>query len=146
NFLLLGTDKRTADDFDPNDASSNTWTTPGPARADTIMLVHVPKGNNSAYVISIPRDAYIYIPSNAGMKKADIKWDGGKSKVNAAFAYGGSPLMVSTLQQFSGLTIDYPILLNFKAVRDITDAVGGVDVIVDRATQDYRSLERFPVG
>lgn len=146
NLLVMGTDKRTEEDFDPNDPSSRTWATPGSARADTIMWIHIPKGTDHAYVISIPRDSYVYIPSNEDMPDTEFEWEGGKDKINAAFSYGGAPLMVSALQKFSGQTIDYPVLVNFKAVKQLTDAVGGVDVMVDETTQDFRTLEKFVKG
>lgn len=146
NFLILGLDKRSEEDYDPNDDSSHTWVTDGsPARADTIMWVHVPKGANKAYVVSIPRDTYVYIPENND-ENAEIQWEGGEDRINAAYAYGGAPLMISTLKELTGITIDFPILVNFKAVKEITDAVGGVDVTVDELTQDYRTLEIFKPG
>lgn len=138
-FLLLGIDKRTEDDYDPNDESSHTWTTPGDGRTDSIIVVHVPEDMNSAYVVSIPRDALVDIPALGDYR-------GGKDKINAAFEFGGTPLLVATLNDLLGIKIDYPIILNFKAVRELTDAVGGVEVQIDVESYDDRTKRRWTPG
>ena len=75
NFLVLGSDSREgADTQDLNGTG---------ARSDTIMIVHVSRGLQSAFIVSIPRDSYVDIPAGGG-------WHGGKNKINAALSFGGA--------------------------------------------------------
>lgn len=142
NFLIIGTDKRTPEDYDPKDPSSRVASVNG-ERADTIIFVHIPKDKKNAYVISIPRDTDVFIPPMGYYK-------GGKDKINAAYAFGGdrlgAPLLVATVNNLLGVSIDYPVIVNFKAVRELTEAVGGVDVVVDKRVKDPRSQVVFEQG
>ncbi|NUS72193.1 MAG: LCP family protein [Corynebacteriales bacterium] len=141
NFLILGTDKRTKEDEDPNDESTRTWHSNNGERSDTIILLHIPEDQSRAYVISIPRDSYVSIPASD-----DGKYEGGKAKINAAFNYGGAALTVSTVNKLMGITINYPMIMKFKALREIVDAVGGVDVTIDEETTDPRTGRTWEPG
>jgi polyisoprenyl-teichoic acid--peptidoglycan teichoic acid transferase len=77
NYVLLGSDSR-----NPEHA--------GAGRSDTILVVHLNKKRNEAYVVSFPRDMYVDIPGY------------GKNKINAAYSFGGVPLTVRTLIDFEG--------------------------------------------
>lgn len=138
NFLIVGTDKRTAEDYDPKDPSSRVSSVNG-ERADTIIFVHIPKSTDKAYVVSIPRDSDVNIPAMG-------KYKGGKDKINAAYFFGGAPLLVATVNKLLGVKIDYPIIVHFKAIRELTDAVGGVDVTIDKRVQDPRTKIWFEAG
>ncbi len=140
NFLIIGSDSRDTEDYNPKDPSSRKSSVDG-ERSDTIILVHIPKGNGHAYIISIPRDSYVTIPAQQGTSSV-----GGKDKINASYAWGGAPLLISTVQNLLDIKIDYPIIVDFGAVRELTDAVGGVDVDVDQTTTDPRSKRTFKQG
>jgi len=127
NFLILGVDTRA------------TWTQ-GQSRSDTIMLVHVDAARDHASIVSIPRDSYVYIPPVPG------RWSGGKTKINAAYAWGGAPLVVQVVGHLTGLPIDHVVRVDFAAVRKITDIVGGVDVTVRRTVRDGRTGYTFRAG
>jgi LCP family protein required for cell wall assembly len=132
-FLVMGSDSRAGENANPDTPDGNIAASPG-ERSDTIILVHVPKAMNVAYVISVPRDTFIPIANKDGTP-------GGKNKINSAFSDGGAPRLVQTLNNFTGLKIDYPIIVDFSAVKEITDLVGGVDVIVDQESYDeYRFM------
>ena len=73
NYLLIGSDLRS---FDPQAGQ----------RSDTIVIVHIPAGLKKAYLISVPRDLLVDIPSDP-----DTGYQGGKDKINAAFQFGGRP-------------------------------------------------------
>jgi LCP family protein required for cell wall assembly len=139
-FLVIGSDSRAGANANP-DTADGTVAAVGGQRSDTIMLVHVPKATDRAYVISVPRDSYVPIIDKSGRP-------GRKDKVNAAFARGGAPRLVQTLNNYTGGRIDYPVLVDFSAIRKITDLVGGVDVVVDKTSFDpYRFLPadgRYP--
>jgi LCP family protein required for cell wall assembly len=98
----------------------------GVSRTDTIMLVHVPSTHDGAQLISIPRDTWTTIPGD-GARSATT------AKINAAYAWGGTPLLVRTLENFTGVRIDHVVLIDFAGFGKIIDALGGVDVTVDRA-------------
>jgi LCP family protein required for cell wall assembly len=118
NVLLLGSDTR--DPSAPTDQASK-W------RTDTIILMHIPASHDKAYLISIPRDLYVEIPaSNDGSRpKAN-------EKINTAYAWGGAPLMVKTVENYTQVRIDHVVLIDFGGFVKVTDAVGGVDMNVDR--------------
>lgn len=140
NILLVGSDSRETEEFNPDDPSSAQASVPG-ERGDAMMVLHVAKDMKRGYVISFPRDSYVDIPASD-----DGETGGVKSKINAAYAWGGAPLAVKTVEQFTGLTMDHVVVVNFGAVRAITDAVGGVDVTIDKEVTDPRSKRHFHAG
>lgn len=119
NFLVVGKDA-------PEPGSTIS-------RTDTIMLVHVPRSRDRAQVISIPRDTWTTIPDSA-------EGDGRptKAKINAAYAWGGTPLLVHAIEGFTGVRLDHVVLIDLVGFGKIIDALGGVDVTVDR---DFTSTE-----
>jgi len=109
DILLLGSDSR-AGSADAAKVSGQ--------RADTIMLMHIPKDGSGVYLISIMRDSWVNIPGY------------GSAKVNAALNYGGIGLQVATIEQLLGIKIDHVAEIDFTGFKDLTSAVGGVDVQV----------------
>jgi LCP family protein required for cell wall assembly len=108
NFLLIG-----------SDAGPDRFG----GRADVIMLVHVPEDRHNVTFVHFPRDLYVDIPGR------------GKDKINASFAYGGAPLLVETLQNLTGAHVDHVAKIGFEGFKNMTDAVGGVDVYVAESSQ-----------
>ncbi len=99
------------------------------ARTDTIILIHQPESGPTA-MISIPRDSYVDIPGY------------GPNKINAAFAFGGAPLLVQTVEQLTGLTIDRYLEVGFNGVQNVVDGVGGVELCYDSTVNDpYSGLD-----
>lgn len=88
------------------------------ARSDVMVLAHVPADHSAVTLIHFPRDLWVPIPGH------------GTAKLNASYAYGGSPLLVTTMQQMLGVHIDHVAMLGFEGFKAMTDAVGGVDVNV----------------
>jgi LCP family protein required for cell wall assembly len=89
------------------------------ARSDVIVLMHVAGDRKTVTLVHFPRDLYVHVPGH------------GKDKINAAFAYGGAPLLVRTLQDLVGVPIDHVAMTTFDGFKNMTDAVGGVDVYVE---------------
>jgi len=114
-YLLTGSDSRA-------DGSVGEDGTEG-ARTDTILLLHVPTSGPTA-LISLPRDTYVEIPGHD------------PSKLNAAFAWGGAPLLVQTVEGLTGLTIDHYAEIGMGGVEQIVDAVGGVNLCYDANVND----------
>lgn len=118
-FLLVGVDSRS--DLPPTgkDAKAPEWK-PGAQRSDTMMLVHLPADHKHAYVVSLPRDSWVNVPGH------------GMAKLNAAFSWGGPPLLIDTVQRLTRVKIDHLAVIDWSGFRKLTDAVGGVDITVDR--------------
>ena len=113
NVLVLGSDERPKGSKEPGAQS-------GPARSDSIIVMHV--GFGSVRKLSILRDSQANIPG------------GGTQKINAAYAIGGAPLTIKTVEGFlgNGLKINHVILVSFTNFPDLIDALGGVDVKLKR--------------
>lgn len=122
NILLLGSDTR-----DPNNTSGS--------RSDTIILAHLPGDRSSAQLISIPRDTWVPVP-----KSKDGGRGGRNAKINAAYAWGGIPLMVQTVEKFTGVRIDNVVLVDFAGFKEIVDSLGGVEIDVERSFTSTHSL------
>jgi LCP family protein required for cell wall assembly len=113
-------------------------------RSDTMMLVHVSGDRKWATVVSLPRDSYVTIP--AYTDSTGHKHPAQKNKLNAAFAFGGAPLLIKTVQDATGITIDHYVEVGFAGVVNVVNAVGGVDVCLPNAVDDHKSGLRLPAG
>jgi LCP family protein required for cell wall assembly len=127
NWLLIGSDTRV-------EGNRPGRTSVGGQRSDTIMLVHLPKDRKGAYLVSIPRDSWVTIPGR------------GKSKINAAFSWGGSPLLIRTVEALTGVRVDHFAILNFEGMKTVTDALGGVDVRVTETVTDPMHNQTWKAG
>ena len=130
NLLLLGSDSR---------ATEAGGTSPIGERSDTIMLVHIAKTRDRAAIVSIPRDSYVDVPAGGN-------WKGGKNKINAAFAFGGASLTARTVRQLTGVTLDGAMIANFASIRDLVDAVDGVNVCVPYDVRSTFSSKVWETG
>lgn len=110
NFLLLGSDRRSPEDAASEGVSGQ--------RSDVMMLVHVSDDDESVYITSFPRDLYVDIPGY------------GKDRINAALAFGGVGLAVTTVENYVGVPIDHVALIDFDGIEGLVDTLGGVDVQV----------------
>jgi LCP family protein required for cell wall assembly len=124
NILLAGTDTRSPGQL--ADLVNGGWE-PGAMRSDTIMVLHLTADRKHAYLISIPRDTWTDVPGY------------GKAKINAAFSYGGPSLYVQTVQDFTGLRIDHLAVVDWTGFKNLSTAVGGVDVTVPQTVTDPTS-------
>lgn len=114
NWLLVGSDSR--EGMTEEDAIRlGTGGDIGSQRTDTIMLLHIPT-TGKATLVSLPRDSYVAIP------------DYGMDKLNSAFAYGGPQLLITTVEQSTGLRIDHYAEIGMGGLANVTDAVGGIEV------------------
>lgn len=136
NILLVGIDPRKPET---------------PPLADSIMILHVPAGLDRGYLFSLPRDLRVDIPE---FPKAEYR--GGTDKLNAAMSYGsrvpgqnpdaarGFELLAKTVQQVTGIErFDAGAIINFTGFKNIVDAMGGVDMYIER---DVKSEHRQPDG
>ncbi|MCP4419717.1 MAG: LCP family protein [Chloroflexi bacterium] len=118
NILLMGIDRRPGESF--------------VSRTDTMMLVSIDPVTESASILSIPRDLYVLIPGR------------GRDRINTAFVYGsagdnplgGAALAMQTVEYNIGVPINHYILVDFTAVINGVNALGGIDVNVPVAIND----------
>jgi LCP family protein required for cell wall assembly len=133
-MLLVGSDSR-----DP-DAPVDR---PGQARTDTIIVMHIPASHDRAYLVSVPRDLYVRIPENAGAGCTT----GERAKINAAFAFGGLPLTVRTVECFTDVRVDHVMAIDFAGFQKVTDALGGVDLRVESSIASiHKPYRKFSKG
>ena len=140
NILIVGLDDRSG--LTPQQIKEFHTGSDVTDSTDSIMVVHVPADGSKATLISIPRDSYVDIP---GYKK---------NKINAAYADGkdvggtgsykqrqaeGFDLLVQTVEQLTGLSINHFVAVGFGGFVNIADAIHGVEVNLCYAQNDSYS-------
>lgn len=121
-FLLVGTDTRSPEATTGADATAPDFVF-GQQRSDVIMVATIAEDGQSASVVSIPRDSWVEIPGR------------GMNKINAAYSFGGPPLLIETVEQLTRVRVDHFAVIDFAGFAQMTDAVGGIDVTVGQASQ-----------
>ena len=111
NILFLGVDSN-------NDNVADVWKG---TRTDTIILVNIDPKSKSINALSIPRDSKVYLPHDAGI-----------NKINAAHAIGGIEMTKETIEETLGVHIDKYIMVHDNAVKEIIDAMDGIDIYVEK--------------
>ena len=121
-FLLVGSDTRdeVAAGEDPD------------GRSDAIMIARLAADRTHAQLISIPRDSWVDIPGH------------GRNKINASYAFGGPSLLIQTVEQLTQVRIDHYVAIDFAGLIQVTDDLGGVDVVVAETTENGPFT--FPAG
>lgn len=92
----------------------------GSPRADTIMVASIDLKAREVGILSIPRDTRVSIPGH------------GMNRINASYAFGGVDLTKRTLESFLNIGIDYYIETDFKGFAQIIDAIGGVEININK--------------
>ncbi|MFD6220493.1 LCP family protein [Nocardia asteroides] len=131
NYLIVGTDTRAG--ANANLGAGSVEDAEG-ARADTVMLVHIPKDRSRVVVVSFPRDLDVSRPEC-------LRWDNNKGdtteekvapfvgdKLNAVYAAGGPRCLVDVVRKMSGLNIGHFIGIDFAGFQSMVDEIGGVEV------------------
>jgi LCP family protein required for cell wall assembly len=104
NIMIMGVDSR-EDDV---------------GRSDTLMVATVDPTNEKISILSIPRDTRVKIAGH------------GYDKINHAFAFGGHDLSKKTVEDFLNIPIDHYIVIDMQAFKRIINAIGGVDINVEK--------------
>ncbi|MGW5385871.1 LCP family protein [Nocardia sp. NPDC003963] len=139
NYLIVGTDTRAGAN---GDVGAGTVEDAEGARADTTMLVHIPKDRSRVVVISFPRDLDVTRPECYGFdnEKNDYTeelFDSAMGdKLNAVYNLGGPRCLVSTIQRLTGSTINHFIGIDFAGFEQMVDKVDGVEVCVSKPLED----------
>jgi len=130
HILITGSDSR-----DALSAEERIALTTGSAageRADTILLLTVVGGR--AGMLSFPRDLSVE------------RCDGSVGRINGALAIGGPTCLVETVHRLSGIRAHHHIAVTFGGFRDVVDAVGGVELCLDRPIRDRSAGIDLPAG
>ena len=112
NIALFGVDSR------ENELKSKT-------RTDCIMIASINNKTKDVQIVSLYRDTYVYIA------------DHGYTKLNHAYAYGGPELAISTINKNFDLNVTDFATINFSALVNVIDALGGVDIEITEEELDW---------
>ncbi|MGW5313931.1 LCP family glycopolymer transferase, partial [Nocardia thailandica] len=139
NYLIVGTDTRAG--LNGQVGAGSVDDAEG-ARADTVMLVNIPKDRSRVVVVSFPRDLDVTRPTCSG-------WDNDKgvytdqkfppdmgAKLNSVYALGGPKCLVDVVRKMSGLNIGHFIGVDFAGFEAMVDQIGGVDVCTTKPIID----------
>lgn len=124
NVLLLGGDE--------------TLTQDSTIRTDTMIVVSINRDTGTVSMLSLPRDMYVWIPSGFNgegfMGRLNVAYGVGE---NIGYSGGGFGLLRQTILYNFGINTHYYARVNFDGFQDIIDTVGGIEIAVDCAYQDY---------
>jgi polyisoprenyl-teichoic acid--peptidoglycan teichoic acid transferase len=122
--------------------AGNSADSPGHGGAnltDSIILLSVNTQDNTAFMMSVPRDLYVDIPGFDYAKINEAYQDGEQSNFSeSGYAPGGMGLLAKVVSENFDVPIDYYALVDYAAVKDAVNAVGGITVTI--ASNDERGL------
>ncbi len=116
NILLVGQDRRPGE---------------GRQRSDSMILLTLNKSQKTLTLTSFMRDQYVDIPGYL------------PNKLNAAYAFGGFPLLNKTLERNFGVYVDGNVEVDFDAFTEVIDLLGGVEITLTQAEADYLMTDLF---
>jgi len=116
NILLIGTDERTSE-YNAN------------ARADSMIIVSINKKRNTVRLVSLER--------GIGVPILEGELEGQYDLLTHIFRWGGADLLVKTVEHCFKIDVDHYIRLNFAAVKEIVDAIGGIEISLSDAEAQY---------
>ena len=117
NVLVLGLDDAVNMDEAPE------------KRADAILLMSMENATGKVRILNIPRDTWVPMAQGKG-----------ETRLSHVYAVGGAPLMVRTINQMFDISIHQYVVIDMDTFEKIVDAVGGVDLYVER-NMDYDDPE-----
>ncbi|GAA4916994.1 LCP family protein [Streptomyces coeruleoprunus] len=142
-YLIVGSDSRegmTAEDKQ----RLHTGSADG-KRTDSMMILAACSSGNT--MISLPRDSDVEIPTFVGSESGKtFKGTGRRVKLNAAYAEDGPELLVRTVEYNTGLRIDHYAEIGFAGFANIVDALGGVEMNIEKGFKDKKSGADFKAG
>lgn len=111
----------------------------GASLTDSIMLVSIDTKQHKAFMLSIPRDLWVHIPGD-GHQKINAAYVAGEATHfnDAGYPTGGMGQLEQIVSQDFGITINYYALVDYTAIRDAVNDVGGIDVNIQ--SNDPRGL------
>lgn len=114
-------------------------------RTDSMMILAKCGSGNT--MISLPRDSDVEIPTFVGSESGKtFPGTGRRVKLNAAYAEDGPELLVRTVEHNTGLRIDHYAEIGFAGFANIVDALGGVEMNIEKGFKDKKSGADFKAG
>lgn len=141
-ILILGSDTRDGKNSEYGTADDST----GYGKSDVMMLMDISEDNKRVSVISFPRDLLVNIPACKDSKTGKEYPARSGVMINEAMGEAGIGCAVDTVNKLTGLEIDHFMMADFNAVKELSNAVGGVQVCVSDAVYDPDSTLRLPAG
>lgn len=141
NIMIIGTDTRSGNaEYGGEEMSS------GYGKSDVMLLLHLSADKKSASAISFPRDMTGPIPSCENPETGESSYPVDYGQINSALSTGGPGCTVATISDLTGLDIHHMMLADFNAVKELSNAIGGVEVCVSDAVKDEKSGLDIPSG
>jgi len=120
-FLLLGSDIRSTSSF----------------RTDTMIIAAFRPSLGQISLISIPRDLWVYIPTQ-GMQRINTAYLKGET---SGYPGKGPALVRDTILYNLGIRIDHIAMVDFNGFKKILDTIGGIDVPVYCQFTDWHLID-----
>jgi LCP family protein required for cell wall assembly len=164
DILMVGMDSRTDAQGKPLSKEVLRELSAGKAdgtlNTDTLILIRIPNDGGRAVGISIPRDSYVDIPGygkhkinsayarakNDAMERLRRQGMTDQARLEVASNLEGAKNLITTIEKLTGATIDHYAEVNLLGFYDITNAIGGIDVCLNKATNDDLSGSHLPAG
>jgi LCP family protein required for cell wall assembly len=140
NILLLGSDTRTGANAKYGKSMKND-----PPRSDTMILLHLSPGGEQAMGISFPRDLMVPIPSCKN-REGGVVPASSVAMINESFTRGGAVCTVKTIEHLTNIKIDHFLQVDFVGFKNITSAVGGVEVCLPKDVDDPQAKLKLTKG
>jgi LCP family protein required for cell wall assembly len=143
NILLVGNDDRT-NMTDAEVKLLKVGRDGGSMATDTMMIVHIPANGSRATLISLPRDSWVEIPGY-GMNRLNAAYVDGYTHATGTAddrRAAGADLLIKTIQNLTGLTINHYVQVSLMGFYDISNAIGGVTVNLCHNVDDTVAYNR----
>jgi LCP family protein required for cell wall assembly len=141
NYLIVGSDSREGltkqDEKDLHTGAAEGQ------RTDSMMILHT--GSNGTTMLSLPRDSYVTIPAFTGQQSGK-RYAASTHKLNRAYADGGPELLTRTIEYNTGIHIDHYAEIGFAGFVNLVNALGGVNMCLDKPLHDKASGADFSAG
>ncbi|WP_156507453.1 LCP family protein [Arthrobacter sp. OY3WO11] len=141
-ILILGSDTRDGKNAEYGTADDSR----GYGKSDVMMMMDISEDNKRVSVISFPRDLLVDIPQCKDEETNQVYPARSGVMINEAMAEAGIGCAVDTVNKLTGLEVDHFMMADFTAVKELSNAVGGVEVCISDAVYDPDSRLRLPAG
>jgi polyisoprenyl-teichoic acid--peptidoglycan teichoic acid transferase len=108
-------------------------------RTDSLILVSLNRETKTATMLSLPRDLFVAVPGWR-MTKINLALPHGNAP-NVDYPGGGGGLIKDTIEYNLGIPVDYYVRIGFDGFKEVIDALGGVEMVVNCSLTDWRLIE-----
>ncbi len=137
SFLLVGSDTRDGQGDEFGEVTSEL--------ADVIMLLNISQDRRDAVVVSFPRDLLVSVPECPN-PDGDPFPARQRQQINSTISSGGVACTHLAVQELTGLDIPFVAMIDFKGVIEMSNALGGVEVVIDKPISDDYSQFYIEAG